>query len=135
MNDSLKISVSVQDEAPFIEWIQVLEIKQDNGDIRLAASQRHDFNNRHGVVHGGILATLLDSAMARAARALEGVHEIAGTVDIHVQYLRPATGEIVAIGHVEHTSTALAFCRGEIRNSENQSVALASGTFRLRRMA
>lgn len=121
------------DTAPFTDWMQVYELKGDGRGICLQVQQRKELSNRHGVVHGGALATLLDSAMARAARAIPGIREIAGTIDIQIQFLQPSSGLLTATGRVEHASNTLAFCRGEIFNEAGQLVALASATMKLRR--
>lgn len=122
------------ESAPFTDWMQVHEVKGDGRGVCLQVRQRRELSNRHGVVHGGALATLLDSAMARATRATPGIGEIAGTVDIQIQFLQPASGLLTAIGRVEHASKSLAFCRGEVRNEGGEVVALASATMKLRRV-
>jgi uncharacterized protein (TIGR00369 family) len=120
--------------APFTDWMEVQEVKGDGRQVCLQVRQRKELCNRYGVVHGGAVATLLDSAMARAARSMSGVGEIAGTVDIQVQFLQPASGLLTATGRVEHASKSLAFCRGEVRNEAGEAVALASATMKLRRV-
>jgi uncharacterized protein (TIGR00369 family) len=115
--------------------MEVHEVKGDERQVCLQVRQKRELCNRHGVMHGGALATLLDSAMARAARSLPGIGEIAGTIDIQVQFLQPASGLLTAIGRVEHASTTIAFCRGEVRNEAGEAVALASATMKLRRTA
>ncbi len=119
--------------APFTDWMQIHEVTRNGLEVCLQVRQRKELSNRHGVVHGGALATLLDSAMARAARAIPGTGEIAGTVDIQIQFLQPASGLLTATGRVEHASKSLAFCRGEVRNEAGEAVALASATMKLRR--
>ena len=102
------------------------------GEVHLQVKQRHDLNNRRQLVHGGVLATVLDSAMARAARTHGPGVEFAGTVDLHVQFMLPAEGTLVAMGRVESSSRSLAFCRGEVRNQAGVLVASATATMRLR---
>jgi uncharacterized protein (TIGR00369 family) len=121
--------------APFTDWMQVHEVTGDGRKVCLKLRQRKELSNRHGVLHGGALATLLDSAMARAARAIPSIGEIAGTVDIQIQFLQPASGLLTATGRVEHASKSLAFCRGEVLNEAGEAVALASATMKLRRAA
>lgn len=119
--------------APFTEWMGVIQILSKPGEVHLQVAQRHDLNNRRQVVHGGVLATLLDSAMARAARALGSGIELAGTVDLHVQFMLPAEGTLVAMGRVDSSTRSLAFCRGEVHNQAGVLVAGATATMRLRR--
>lgn len=120
--------------APFTDWMGVVELSTAAGEVRLQVTQRHDLNNRRHVVHGGVLATVLDSAMARAARTLEEGLELGGTVDLHVQFMQPAEGRLVAMGRVESSTRALAFCRGEVRNEAGELVAGGTATMRLRRV-
>jgi acyl-CoA thioesterase len=121
------------DVAPFTEWLGVAFLSSVQGKVRLQLVQRQDLNNRRGVVHGGALATLLDSAMARAARTLEPNMELGGTIDLHVQFMLPAAGTLTAWGWVESSSRSLAFCRGEVRDPQDTLVATAIATMRLRR--
>lgn len=119
--------------APFTEWMGVVELSTENGEVLSQLTQRQELNNRRYVVHGGVLATMLDSAMARAARTLDGGLELGGTVDLHVQFMRPAEGTLVALGRVESSTRSTAFCRGELRNQTGELIACAMATMRLLR--
>lgn len=121
------------DVAPFTEWMGVTLVSAEAGNVRLQVVQKPDLNNRRGVIHGGVLATLLDSAMARAARTMEEGLELGGTVDLHVQFMAPAAGTLTATGFVDSQSRSLAFCRGEVRDTDGVLVATAMATMRLRR--
>jgi uncharacterized protein (TIGR00369 family) len=132
-NLSLDTTQPYYDAAPFTEWMGVVEILSKPGEVHLQVKQRHELNNRRELVHGGVLATVLDSAMARAARAHGAGVEFAATVDLHVQFMLPAEGTLVAMGLVESSSRSLAFCRGEVRNQAGVLVASATATMRLRR--
>ncbi|MFC5521026.1 PaaI family thioesterase [Polaromonas jejuensis] len=121
------------DVAPFTEWMGVTLMSAEAGQVRLQVVQKTDLNNRRGVIHGGVLATLLDSAMARAARTMEEGLELGGTVDLHVQFMAPAAGTLTATGFVDSQSRSLAFCRGEVRDTDGVLVATAMATMRLRR--
>lgn len=119
--------------APFTDWLGVTFVSLGSGEARLQLTQRHDLDNRRGVLHGGVLATLLDSAMARAARTLEEGMELSGTIDLHLQFMRLAEGKVTAWGKVESSTRGLAFCRGEVRNQAGMLCATAIATMRLRR--
>lgn len=121
------------ESAPFTDWMGVTLLSGEVGKVRLQLVQRGDLNNRRGVVHGGVLATLLDSAMARSARLLADGMELGGTVDLHMQFMKPAKGTLIATGTVESSSRTLAFCRGEVRDVHDVLVAAATATMRLRR--
>lgn len=124
---------ALADVAPFAAWLGIEEISIQTGEVCLQLAQRQELNNRRGVVHGGVLATLVDSAMARSVRTLgEGV-ELHGTTDLHVQFLQPASGRLTATARVESAGRTLAFCRAEVHDGTGQPVACAMATLRLHR--
>jgi len=53
-------------------------------------------NNPQGVVHGGAIFALADQAFGIAANCSTSVSV---AVSIHIQYISPATGPLVAIAH------------------------------------
>jgi uncharacterized protein (TIGR00369 family) len=126
---------TMPDTAPFTDWMGAELVSTENSRVVLRLQLRHDLHNRRHVAHGGVLATLLDSAMARAARLLEGVQALGGTTDLHVQFMAPGQGVLTATGWVEHAAKSLAFCRGEVRGANGALVASAAATMRLRRTA
>jgi acyl-CoA thioesterase len=65
-------------------------------------------NNPRGVAHGGAVFALADQAFGIAANCGGGPPRVA--VSIHIQYLAPATGALVAIAHrVEDNGTYSSF--------------------------
>jgi len=136
MNDgasTAQVPSALAEVAPFAAWLGIEDISIQTGEIRLQLAQRQELNNRRGVVHGGVLAAMVDSAMARAARTLGDGVELHGTTDLHVQFLRPAKGRLTATAQVVSAGRTLAFCRAEVRDESGQPVTCATATLRLRR--
>lgn len=79
-----------------------------------------------GIVHGGLLATILDEAMTRLAWKIYGS---AVTAEINVRYHQIArTGEKLLItGELEESKNRLIPTKAEIRNSEGRLIASATG--------
>jgi acyl-CoA thioesterase len=119
--------------SPFADWLGIALETLGDGHVVMRMQPREETRNRRGVVHGGVLASLLDSAMARAARTVEGVSELGGTTDLHVQFLRPALGELRAEAWVRHAGGTLAFCHAELRDASGTLVCTGSASLRLRR--
>ena len=83
------------------------------GDVRLGWEARPDHRNLQGLVHGGTLATLVDIAMGLAVRTVVGPTRRHVTIDLHVQYLRPARpGRLEAIGSVVQSEPTWASPKG-----------------------
>jgi uncharacterized protein (TIGR00369 family) len=73
-----------------------------------------------GCVHGGILATLLDSVMSAAVHTALPAGRGYLTTEINVKFLRPVfqvTGEIMADGRVVSCEGDLAIAEGKIVDS------------------
>ena len=128
-------AAELPETAPFTDWMGTELVSLGAGRCVLRQALRGELTNRRQVAHGGVLATLLDSAMARAARTLEGVAGLGGTTDLHVQFMAPGEGALLAIGWVEHAARSLVFCRGEVRGADGRLIASGAATLRLHRTA
>jgi uncharacterized protein (TIGR00369 family) len=123
-------------ESPFVDHLGVRVVAAADGtsDVVLPLATEH--LNTWNVAHGGVTMTLADVALAMAARSLaaDGVGVV--TVELKVNFMQPGRGELRASGRVLHRSTTMAYCEGEIRDSEGHFVAKALGTFKyMRRLA
>ncbi|MCU0814829.1 MAG: PaaI family thioesterase, partial [Burkholderiaceae bacterium] len=82
----------------------------------------------------GVVMTLLDVAMAVAARSVqrhgaEPGHGVA-TVEMKTSFMQPAEGELRAHGRLIHRTATLAFCEGWLADDHGHRCAHASGTFK-----
>lgn len=102
----------------------------DHGEVTLGWNARDEHLNLQGLVHGGMLATLLDTAMGLAIRsALEpGRRHV--TIEMGVHYLRPAhPGRLRARGRVARIGREIAFADAEVLDGQDRVLARATGTF------
>jgi uncharacterized protein (TIGR00369 family) len=123
-------------ESPFVDHLGVRVVSAADGVSEVVLPLAPDHLNTWNVAHGGVTMTLSDVALAMAARSLaaDGVGVV--TVEMKVNFMQPGRGELRATGRVLHRSTTMAYCEGEIRDSEGHFVAKALGTFKyMRRLA
>lgn len=117
---------------PFVEDLGCYLVSAESGRsvIRLEAELRH--LNSWGVVHGGVVMTLLDVAMASAGRSLRSDLGTGGnvTIEMKTSFLRPARGRIEVRGVCLHTTATMAFCEAELFGDDDQLAAKSSGTFK-----
>ena len=123
---------------PFVEAQGFELLRFEGGVAEIALPLRPDQTNSWQVAHGGLLMTLLDVAMAHAARSPRpGVPEEPGvgvaTIEMKTSFLHPAEGRLVAQGRLLHRTRSLGFCEGDVRDAEGRLCAHATGTFRFRR--
>ena len=87
--------------------------------------------NPIGMVHGGLVCTLLDSALGCASHTLLSAGVGYTSIEIKVNYLRAVTaasGMLTAHGWVTKPGRRVIFVEGDARDAAGRVVATASGT-------
>jgi uncharacterized protein (TIGR00369 family) len=83
---------------------------------------------RSGGVHGGVLATALDTAAGFAATLASGF-DIA-TIDLRIDYIRPALdAEFRVVGTSIRSGSRFGWAEATVSTLEGRAVALGRGTF------
>jgi uncharacterized protein (TIGR00369 family) len=115
--------------AALLGW-KALELEP--GHVRVRYTARPEFGNPQGAIQGGFLAAMLDDAMGPALVTLLGPDQFAPTIEIKVNFLRPARpGSIIAEGHVVHRTRFLAFLEGTLRTEDGELIATGTATARI----
>lgn len=90
----------------------------------------HQYNPL-GTVHGGVFATLLDSAMGCAVHTTLPAGVGYTSLDLDVKFLRPmtaATGEVEATGWVVNAGRRTALAQSELRDAGGRLLATGSSS-------
>ncbi len=96
--------------------------------IELELEPRH--MSRANRAHGGVLFSLLDTALGRAVIEALPPGRGCATVELKINYFRPVQqGTIRAAGRCVQKTKSLAYAEGEIVNGEGKILARASATF------
>lgn len=118
---------------PFVEslGIELHGFGDGHAELRVDLDAAH--LNAWDVAHGGVVMTLLDVAMAMAARSGTGHTGGVATIEMKTSFLRPAEHQLRAVAKVLHRTPTLAFCEGSLFDDQGQLCASASGTFKILR--
>ncbi|MBU3614576.1 PaaI family thioesterase [Polynucleobacter sp. Latsch14-2] len=120
---------------PFLKLLGVrfLSAEMGKGEILLALKPEH--TNTWEVAHGGVLLTLMDVAMAVAARSADPGDRSVVTIELKNNFMQAATGILrVKADTVRHTAT-MAFCEAKLYNDQGEVCCMSTGTFKyLRRL-
>ena len=102
----------------------------DDGEARLEVEVDDRHLNPAGTVHGGMLATLVDTTMGAAVgSAVEG--EVPATSQLSVTYLRPGKpGTLVVTATVRKRGDNLTVCEADVKQ-DGKSLVHALATFAL----
>jgi uncharacterized protein (TIGR00369 family) len=96
------------------------------GEATIHLDVRDELKQNQGVVHGGAIASLIDTASAFAVLTQIELHERVTTTDLTIHYLRPITeGRMTATAHIVRGGRRLFVLAIEVRNDRSVLVATA----------
>ena len=111
----------------------VLDVGQSDHRARCHLTLTEAHLNRHGVLHGGIAATLLDNALGATASLTVDASGRAPflTISLNTNFIAAAKegAKLTAIGRVIGGGRSLLFLEGELTEDEGRTIARASGVF------
>lgn len=121
----------------FTKFVGMEEIElADEGHVEAEIRVDEHHLNEGGVVHGGVLATMLDVVMGSAVVTLIDLEdgEWCATQTLTTDFIRPTTeGTLRAIGNVDRRGTLAANVTGKVVNEDGDVVARATGVWAIRR--
>jgi uncharacterized protein (TIGR00369 family) len=115
---------------PIVSLMGMNLVSVETGDVVFSCRPDESVYNPIGVVHGGLVCTLLDSAAACAVHSTLPVDVAYTSVEIKVSYLRPVRGgiELTAHGWVTKPGRRVAFAEADVRDQSGVILATASTT-------
>jgi acyl-CoA thioesterase len=124
-----ELAVRLRNSAPGqLFGYELDSIGDGKATMSLRVMDRH--KQIHGVVHGGILASLADTAGAMAAYPLLPKGTRLATVEMTINYLEPVDrGPIIAEARVLRLGRTLAVSECEIKDAEGKLAAKSLLTF------
>ncbi|MCJ0763278.1 PaaI family thioesterase [Variovorax terrae] len=114
---------------PFVHAQGIELVASADGQSELRLKVRPDQENHLHLAHGGVIMTLLDVAMAQAARSSNGGASVI-TIEMKTTFFQPSLGVLTARGTLLHRTGRMAFAEATVFDAEGRRCAQASGTFR-----
>ncbi len=104
---------------------KVLEIEPGRSVLGWEPDENHSFPAGDGwIVHGGMVTTLLDTAMGQATWTLLDNDEVFLTADLHAEFYRPTRpGPVRAEGWVTHKTKRITFAAANLYGPDNKLLA------------
>lgn len=131
-----------------IPFNQMLGLRLDqlsSDHVTMSFAMRHELigNFLHGILHGGVISSVLDMAGGMVVMASmidkhpdSDIHELktvvgkCSTVDLHISYLRPGKGEhFIAKAWLTKAGQHIVFTRMELYNQDESLIATGNGTY------
>ena len=105
--------------------------RSEDGSARIEFAVTDEHLNPAGTLHGGVVATLVDTAMGQAVRSTTEEGEVPATSQLTVTYLRPGEpGRLVVTAAVRTRGEHLTVCEADVEQ-DGRSLAHAVATFAL----
>ena len=118
--------------SPFYQHIRmrIVKIGEKSSEMHLELGGEH--KNIWNTVHGGALASLLDSTCGSSLYSSLEENEGAVTIDLRVNFLAPAReGKVIAYGKFIHRTRSLAWSEAEAYDQEGKLLARAQAIHRI----
>jgi len=128
--------ISAGADSPYHDLIGLVLEEWRDGYARLVCETGPQHVNRSGIVHGGVILSLVDQAAAFAGLwcSVPGNLRKAVTVDLDCRFTgQVAGGRVIAEGRVASAGRSIFFARTEVFDAEGRMVAFGASTHRWRR--
>lgn len=108
--------------------MRLVDLRPDEATV--AIDMRDDLRQANGVLHGGVTATLVDTAMAFAVRTRVGIDDVTTTIDLTVHYVRPhVSGTLACTAKVVRAGKRIFTVSAEAHNEEGKLIATGLSSY------
>lgn len=116
---------------PIMAHLTMRLVDADVGTATFVCEPDESHYNPLGTVHGGLVCTLLDSALGCAVQSTLAQGQGYTSIEIKVNYLRPVfanAGPLTCVGTVTKPGNRVAFADGVVTDASGKIVATATGS-------
>ncbi len=121
--------IAIINASPFPQHLplEVVSIEYDSAVVAVEADSRHV--QPMGLVHGGVIATLIDTATFWSAYLPLPEDTGLVNVDLKLNYLRSVTGgRVIAKGHCIRAGRTISYAEATVYDADDQLLAHGTST-------
>jgi uncharacterized protein (TIGR00369 family) len=117
-------------QVPYARLLGLEFVGADRGAATYALDVREELTRMGGILHGGAVVSLLDTAAAFAVHTLLDPSDRTVTVDLTVHFLRPSSaGRVEAHARVLRRGRRVCILSVEARDGDAELIATATMTY------
>jgi uncharacterized protein (TIGR00369 family) len=125
-----QFAVDKLNNLPFAKLMGMRLVDMRPNEAVIEIEMREDLKQPNGVLHGGVTATLIDTAMAFAVRTYLTDTEPTATIDLTVHYLRPhVEGKAICTARVVRPGKRIYTVSAEVHNEAGKLIATGLSTY------
>jgi uncharacterized protein (TIGR00369 family) len=124
------------EQSPFLSLLGTRVRRWEPGLVEIELDIRHELTNRAGIVHGGVIATLLDhgGGFSGTYCTVKFNARYAVTISMSCDFISQAkSGRLIAVGRKTGGGRKIYFSRVEIHDDLGNLIATGNGVYRYRR--
>jgi len=135
MKEDETVALSTEDEQrlreifkkiPYVQLIGIELVQLERGSAILRLGMRDELMRNGGIAHGGVIASLIDTASAFAVMSVLEPDKTTTTIDLTIQYLRPlAKGQARARARVLRAGRRVAVVSVDVTDEREMLAATA----------
>ena len=115
---------------PFAKLLGMRLVNISPNEAVVEIEMRADLQQPSGVLHGGVTATLIDTAMAFAVRTYLTDTEPTATIDLTIHYLRPhLEGKAICTARVVRPGKRIFTVSADVHNEAGKLIATGLSTY------
>lgn len=118
------------ERVPYVGLLGFEFVRAERGAATFALDVREELTRMGGILHGGAVVSLLDTAAAFAVHTVINAEARTVTVDLNVHFLRPASaGRVEATARVLRQGRRVCILSVEARDEAAEMVATSTMTY------
>ncbi|WP_198045863.1 PaaI family thioesterase [Novosphingobium aquimarinum] len=115
---------------PMMKALNAVFIRGQQGSVRFRFTVPEQGRQGDGLIHGGIVATMLDCAMSMAALSVLSPEETIASINLNINFMRPGiANHCEAEGQIDKVGRSVLFARSSIYSDQGKCLATAISTF------
>jgi len=127
--ERIELFLQALNTSPVYRHLGMRVVRAEAGQSRVELPVGENLKNLYGILHGGLLATLMDSACGVALGTLLRPGETLVTLDLRINFLCPVrSGTLTAEGTVVHRGRKTGVAEASIRDQDGRLVARGGAT-------
>lgn len=113
----------------FHSWVGMELVAAEPGRVEIGLDAAEHHLNLQGMLHGGVIATLADTATGLAVRSMVPADRRHVTVQLDVHYLTPGrAGRVTAVGTTVRVGATIAYAEADVTDVRGRLLARATAT-------
>jgi uncharacterized protein (TIGR00369 family) len=122
----------VANHSPFYQLLGMKVLEIQNGTCRVEMPFRKKLTHPYGIIHGGAIASLADSAVAMALISLVKPTDRITTIEFKINFFTPVSqGKLMARSKMIYRGSKTAVGDVEVRNEKSKLIAKVIATYNI----